>query len=361
MFQRTCLAALAAAAWSSTFPVAARRDVPARLSDAEFWALSESLSEPSGYFRSDNLVSDELIFDRVMPALARATRPGGTYLGVGPEQNFSYIAAIRPRMAFIVDIRRGNLHEHLLYKALFELSADRADFVSRLFTKPRPAGLTAQSTAKALMDAFWNTPTPTPTPTQPAYDANLLAVNDVLIKRHGFALSKEDLDGIAYVYHAFYWFGLRITWATSSRSQTTAIPNFADLMRQSGTSGEGLSFLASEERFRVVKDLQSRNAIVPMVGNFAGPKTLRAIGQYLRDHDASVDVFYIDEVEPYLRQDGIWADFCENVAAMPLNTSSVFIRPATKGFFNQPPAPAETGAPSLVTPIAPDVQNCRGR
>ena len=353
--QRTCLAALAAAAWTSTFPVAARRDVPARLSDAEFWTLSESLSEPSGYFRSDNLVSDELIFDRVMPALTRATREGGTYLGVGPEQNFSYIAAIRPRMAFIVDIRRGNLHEHLLYKALFELSADRVDFVSRLFTKPRPAGLSAQSTAKALMDAFWNTPTST----QPAFDANLLAVNDVLIKRHGFALSKEDLDGIAYVYHSFYWFGLRITWATSPRSQAAGIPTFADLMRQSGTSGEGLSFLASEERFRVVKDLQSRNAIVPVIGNFAGPKALRAIGQYLRDHDATVDVFYVDEVEPYLQHDGIWASFCENVAAMPLKASSVFIRPATKGFFNQPPAPAETAAPPLVTPIAPEVRNCR--
>ena len=62
-------------------------------------------------------------------------KPSGVYLGVGPEQNFTYIAAIRPRIAFITDIRRGNLHLHLMYKALFELSANRADFVARLFNR----------------------------------------------------------------------------------------------------------------------------------------------------------------------------------------------------------------------------------
>ena len=62
------------------------------------------------------------------------------YLGVGPEQNFTYIVALRPKLAFIVDIRRGNMNEHLLYKAFIELSADRADFLSRLFARPRPAG-----------------------------------------------------------------------------------------------------------------------------------------------------------------------------------------------------------------------------
>ena len=66
----------------------------------------------------------------VAAALSERAKPGGVYLGVGPEQNFTYIAAIRPKIAFITDIRRGNLQLHLMYKALFELSADRAEFVS---------------------------------------------------------------------------------------------------------------------------------------------------------------------------------------------------------------------------------------
>ena len=117
------------------------------------------MSEPNGYFRSDNLLSNEIWFQWVIPDLVDAEPPGGVYLGVGPEQNFTYIAALKPKMVFIIDIRRGNLHMHLMYKALFELSADRADFVSRLFTKPRPPGLAAKSTATELQSTRSGTST----------------------------------------------------------------------------------------------------------------------------------------------------------------------------------------------------------
>ena len=66
---------------------------PTRLTDAEFWRLSEELSEPGGYFRSDNLLSNELYYPEVLPGLVERVKPGGVYLGVGPEQNFNYIVA----------------------------------------------------------------------------------------------------------------------------------------------------------------------------------------------------------------------------------------------------------------------------
>src|SRR5262245_5322851 len=117
-----------------------RDTLPASLTDAEFWALTGRISEPGGYFRSnsgstDNLLSNENTISTVAAALAKRVAPGGVYLGVGPEQNFSYIVAIRPRIAFITDIRRGNLQLHLLYKALFETSSNRSEFVSRLFAR----------------------------------------------------------------------------------------------------------------------------------------------------------------------------------------------------------------------------------
>jgi hypothetical protein len=37
----------------------------------------------------------------------------------------------------VLDIRRQNMLEHLTYKALFEMSTDRADFLSRLFSRQR--------------------------------------------------------------------------------------------------------------------------------------------------------------------------------------------------------------------------------
>src|SRR3990172_3348215 len=118
-----------------------------------FWAMVSAYSESGGYFRSDNFVSNETTFQKVIPALNGHVSPGGAYLGVGPDQNFTYIVALRPDIAFIVDIRRQNMLLHLLYKALVELSADRAEFVSRLFSRPRPEGLCAVSTVEALFDA----------------------------------------------------------------------------------------------------------------------------------------------------------------------------------------------------------------
>ena len=97
--------------------------LPEQLNDRDFWKLSQELSETNGYFRSDNLLSNEIWLQHVIPELvAKTGKPGRVYLGVGPEQNFTYIAAVKPAMAFIVDVRRGNLQMHLMYKALFEMS-----------------------------------------------------------------------------------------------------------------------------------------------------------------------------------------------------------------------------------------------
>src|SRR6201987_4017043 len=121
--------------------------LPAQLSDQEFWKLSSDFSEADGFFRSDNLLSNEIWMQHVIPDLLSNIKTPSVYMGVGPEQNFTYITALKPKMVFIVDVRRGNLDLQLMYKALFELSADRADFVGKLFSLKRPDGLTRNSTA----------------------------------------------------------------------------------------------------------------------------------------------------------------------------------------------------------------------
>ena len=121
----------------------AQEGMPQKLSDEAFWKMVTEFSEPNGFFRSDNFVSNEVTFQHVIPDLLRTVPPGGVYLGVGPDQNFTYIVALRPKVAFIVDIRRGNLLQHLMYKALIETSTDRADFLAKLFARPRPPGSSA--------------------------------------------------------------------------------------------------------------------------------------------------------------------------------------------------------------------------
>ena len=83
-----------------------------RAAAQSFAALSEQLSEPNGEFDTDNLISNESSYLHVMPTLEQAGVSGGVYIGVGPDQNFSYIARIRPSAAFIIDIRRDNMLMH---------------------------------------------------------------------------------------------------------------------------------------------------------------------------------------------------------------------------------------------------------
>src|SRR5215471_7210925 len=117
-------------------PVAIFHGLPETFTDSDFWSMVTDFSENGGYFRSDNFVSNESTFQWVIPDLKKKLKAGGVYMGVGPDQNFTYIAALRPKVAFIVDIRRQNMLLHLMYKGLFELSSNRKEFLSKLFGRP---------------------------------------------------------------------------------------------------------------------------------------------------------------------------------------------------------------------------------
>src|SRR5918911_5744416 len=103
-----------------------------------FAALSARLSEPGGYFDSDNLISNETSYQHVLIKMRELGVSGGVYIGVGPDQSFTYIAKIRPRMAIMIDIRRDNLLQHLLFKALFGRAGNRVEYLCLFFGKPFP-------------------------------------------------------------------------------------------------------------------------------------------------------------------------------------------------------------------------------
>ena len=101
--------------------------------------LSAQLSEPGGYFDTDNLISNETAYLQVADQLADSAPTGGVYVGVGPDQNFSYIARVRPRYAFILDIRRQNMLQHLLFAALFARADDPYQYLCLLFSRACPS------------------------------------------------------------------------------------------------------------------------------------------------------------------------------------------------------------------------------
>lgn len=310
-------------------PVAAQ-GIPAKLSDSAYWKLVTDISEPGGFFRSDNFVSNETTYQWVIPELLRTTKPGGVYLGVGPDQNFTYIVALKPKIAFIFDIRRQNMLTHLMYKAVIEQSTDRADFVSRLFSRARPDKLDSTSTSMQIFTAY----------AEVAFDSaryrtNLASIRDQLTKKHGFKLSEEDLSTIAYVYDQFATAGPEITYNFNQGNRgygRGAMPSYAQLQVETDSAGVARSYMATEANFRALREVELNNLLVPVVGDFAGTKAIRAVGQFLKDNNASVTAFYLSNVEQYLfQQDDDWRKFFGNIGALPLDGSSTFIRSVFNG------------------------------
>ena len=324
---------LSAAVLVSPLGQGAADTLPGRLSDRAFWRMIEDFSEPGGVFRSDNFVSNETTFQEVIPQLKLRASPRGAYLGVGPDQNFTYIAALGARIAFIVDIRRQNMIQHLMYKALIEMSGDRAEFLSRLFSRPRPAGLKASSTPAVLFEAINGAPA-----TEALFRKNLQEVEDRLVKRHGFALSDDDVKTIDYVYHAFYAEGpnLRYTFPRQ-RFGDPWFPTYAQLMQATDRAGVNHSYMATEEHYKALRELERNNLLVPLVGDFAGDKTLRAVGRYLKEHGATVNYIYTSNVEQYLFQNDAWQRYYESVATLPLDDRSTFLRAYFDRGFRYPP------------------------
>jgi len=305
--------------------VSASRSVPTplpdRLTDKDYWQIIADFSEPDGYFNSDNLVSNEDTFETVIPELTRTIAPGGVYLGVGPDQNFTYIAASSPKIAFITDIRRGNLLVQLMYKAIIELSADRAEFASRLFSRKRPPGLSDASSVDQLLDAYDRA-----APDRALFSDNLRQIVSHLKTKHGFALTDDDIGGMMFAYTSFFDGGPALRFVSNGGGRYQSYPSFEDLQRSTDGHGAHWSYLSSESRFQTLKRLEDNNLLVPLVGNFAGPRALKAVGRYLKDHNASVSIFYLSNVERYLFQDGLWWTFMQNVASLPLSDRSTFIR-----------------------------------
>jgi len=110
---RIILGTIVAALLALEIQPRAADSLSSQLSDAANWKLISDLSKPAGYYEYTVITSSETGYQRVIPQLTKSIAPGGTCLGVGPEQNFTYLAALRPKIAFIVDIRRDMMLEHL--------------------------------------------------------------------------------------------------------------------------------------------------------------------------------------------------------------------------------------------------------
>ena len=310
------------------------RPIPA----AEFSRMIRDFSEEGGFFMSDNFISNETSYLHVVGKLRDLGATGGAYIGVGPEQNFSYIARIRPRIAFIVDIRRQAMIQQLMYKALFHISETRVQFLSRLLGKPMVRDGLPPRNAPLPELLLYLEKIPE---TKEAYTENLAAIRKTIEKEFQFPLSDTDRSSLEYVFEAFNEAQLNIQFRFGGRGmwggfQYGRFPSLRDILLETDLKGEFANFLAREEDYQFVRDLQRRNRVIPVVGDFAGKKALATVAGYLRENGYSLTAFYTSNVEQFLFGNGVFDSFVENVRKMPITDRSLFIRAFTGGYIRHP-------------------------
>ncbi|HEY0970938.1 MAG TPA: hypothetical protein VGE02_08210 [Gemmatimonadales bacterium] len=300
----------------------ARTAPRAPLSDTSFAGTVARLSEPGGYFDSDNLVSNETAYLHALGPLRALGTRGGAYLGVGPEQNFSYIAALRPEIAYVIDVRRDNLLQHLLYKSLFALARNRAEYLLLLTGRAVPEEVERHDGRPleelvALTDSL---------PFDAAAHALARERVAAAARATGVQLSDADLATMARIHDAFAHQGLDLRFTSHDRPPRAYYPTLRQLLLASDREGRMSSYLADEERFRFLQRLQREDRVIPVVGDLAGPHALAAIGEDMARRGLTVSAFYTSNVEFYLMRAGTFDDFARTTAALPRDRRSAIVR-----------------------------------
>lgn len=291
-------------------------------STTPFGSEVERLSEPGGTFDTDNLISNEREYLDVIPALVSGGATGGVYLGVGPDQNFSYIARIRPVVAYVIDVRRDNLLLHLLFKALFAEAHTRVEYLTLLTGRAPPADLekwsgTGLKDIVAYVDAAKMMPDGAGTLRRRLADT---------IERFGVPLARTDFDTIDRFHRQFIDGGLSLQFHSFNRPPQTYYPTLRQLLMATDGNGHMWSYLASEADFQFVKSLEARDAIVPVVGDVAGAHAMPAIASAIAARKLQISAFYISNVENYVFRDGLFPAYAANLSRLPRTSRSVMIR-----------------------------------
>ncbi|MFC1729048.1 hypothetical protein ACFL6I_01815 [candidate division KSB1 bacterium] len=292
-----------------------------RISPEEFNRIVTGFSETGGYFQTDNWVSNELTYLDVIESIEQNAGTGGVYIGVGPEQNYTYISAVRPDVAFIMDIRHLNKMQHLAYKILFEISDTRIEFLSHLFSIPVDMEQAPGRAANAgeLFSFLSGKLT----------DEHMMnktrdKVLDVLTDKYTFELTGRDSLTINYVFRNFRLYNMNITYRGARRSW---YPTLRAVMTLSDDTGAYSNPFNSRGGYEYLREMHLENRIIPVTGDFGGTKALNMIGNFARSHGMTVTAYYVSNVEEYVfRNRALWVQWAENVMSLPITERSVFIR-----------------------------------
>jgi len=316
-----------------------RANRPERMAPADLdWSrLAVQASEPTGYFFSENLVSNESEFLRAAPALT--SLPSGlAYLGVGPEPMLSYLGLVDTPLAFVIDIRRDNARLHYLYRAAFECAKTRCEWLALLLGRPyRPEQDPGSS---ASVDEVLAT-----VHAQPSSEVSFREAHAQLTRAldrlppHRLPFDRRRMCGL----HRYFWrYGTELTFQLGGL-RLRRYPTLENMLRATTPDGHPLGFLACERTFRRISALERGSRVVPVVGDISGRALLR-FGAELRARGLRVGAIYISNVEQYLFENNVWSDWVTNLEQLPWHSDALLIR----SYFENHAGPVPDPPKSLV-------------
>jgi hypothetical protein len=306
--------------------------------------LIARLSDPETGPHADNLVSNEDSYPRVAGELARRVEPGGVYLGVGPDQNLTLLAAASPSLAFVIDYRRRNLLLHLLHKALFALSTERVSYLERLTGRSAPP-VAADASAEQLVATFFRSRF------EPDGVRRAIEEVDRFLRPFDFIRDPEWAE-LATMHSRLAGPGMN--------ARFLALPMYPTLGRLVATTdreGRPAHFLASERLYSVVRSLQFSDRVIPLVGDLAAPGSLTRLGDWLRARCQRVSVFYVSDVEFFLLRTGRFGAYLANLDRLPWAEGAVIVRTSTREIAH-PERVAGDSSTTIVRPVSRFLASC---
>ncbi len=284
-----------------------------------FSSLIQKMSVSDGYYRYDNWITNERNYLNIIEPLKKNDIKGGAYVGVGPEQNFTFIETVKPDIAFIIDIRQQMTMQHLVYKTLFELAETRAKFFSLLFSKPILANNKPDNNAdiNEIVDFFYGISSDRKMLKKTTSKIMVLIENKFKVN-----LSKNDRKYIIRIMKSFCDDSLNITFDMNTKGYVC----LAEILKSVDKKEEQLNFFNSEEKYSFIRNMQLENRIIPIRGDFAGAKALKSISDYLKKNNLFISAFYVSSVELWLFKANKFKPWVENIASLPINNKSVILR-----------------------------------
>jgi hypothetical protein len=228
-------------------------------------------------------------------------RPGGAFLGLGGEQNYTLIAAGRSQVAFIVDSNPVVIEIHRAYHALHKLAPTRTAFVAYLSGReppPHQAGATMAEIVARVEK-------------QPPLDAARL-----LREARGL-VSANEMQALGKMIHG--QFG---TLYMAGKPSGSFAEHFARMAREPRSPTRFACWLDHDQSYAAVRARIESNAIHLVTGSIAGEQTLRSIAAAARKMGVVFHHVYLSNAPDYVFGSGAGRQLAANLRLLPTNAAT---------------------------------------